>query len=209
MAKTLTMEVIPQAEKPSSVDPRRWLMLAVLLLTTFLGTLDTYIVNVAIPSIQNNLHASFTEIQLVIAGYILAFAVVLATGGRLGDLYGRKRLLVLGVTGFTLFSACCGLAPTATWLIIFRVLEGGMAALMLPQVVSLLNVSFLPEERGRAFSSFVVTNGLASIMGQVLGGLLVQCVSVRNQSGSRPCRWHHHLGSVCAALACFCDPTRH
>ena len=100
MAKTLSRELVSQGEKSSSVDPRRWLMLAVLLLTTFLGTLDTYIVNVAVPSIQNNLHASFTEIQLVIAGYILAFAVVLATGGRLGDLYRRKRLLLLGVTGF-------------------------------------------------------------------------------------------------------------
>jgi MFS family permease len=89
-------------------------MLKGLLLATFMGTLDTFIVNVAVPSIETNLHASFAEIQLVIAGYILAFAVVLATGGRLGDLYGRKRLFQLGVVGFTLFSLFCGLAVMAS-----------------------------------------------------------------------------------------------
>jgi EmrB/QacA subfamily drug resistance transporter len=167
------MDVIAPGGNASRVDSRRWLMLGVLLLAAFMGTLDTFIVNVAVPSIETNLHASFAEIQLVIAGYILAFAVVLATGGRLGDLYGRKRLFQLGVVGFTLFSLFCGLAPTATWLIAFRIIQGGMAALMFPQVVSLLNVSFLPEERGKAFSGYVATMGLAAIMGQVVGGFLL------------------------------------
>jgi MFS family permease len=148
-------------------------MLIVVLLTTFMGTLDVFIVNVAVPSIETSLSASFAEIQFVVAGYTLAFAVVLATGGRLGDLYGRKRLFLLGVAGFTLFSVFCGLAPAAIWLIIFRVLQGGMAALMLPQVISLLHVSFLPGERGKAFSAYTTMIGFASIMGQVIGGLLL------------------------------------
>ncbi len=173
MANALSAEIDSKKEMSSHADPRRWLMLPVLLLAAFMGTLDTFIVNVAVPSIETNFHASFAEIQLVIAGYTLAFGVVLATGGRLGDLYGRKRLFLFGVAGFTLFSTFCGLAPSVTWLIIFRVFQGSMAALMLPQVISLLTISFLPEERGRAFSSYVTAMGLAAITGQVIGGLLI------------------------------------
>jgi EmrB/QacA subfamily drug resistance transporter len=173
MVDTLSTEIDPKKEASPRADPRRWLMLPVVLLVAFMGTLDTFIVNVAVPSIETHFHASFAEIQLVIAGYTLTFGVVLATGGRLGDLYGRKRFFLFGVAGFTLFSTLCGLAPSVTWLIIFRVFQGAMAALMLPQVISLLTISFLPEERGRAFSSYVTAMGLAAITGQVIGGLLI------------------------------------
>jgi EmrB/QacA subfamily drug resistance transporter len=173
MVKAVATDVVAKRVQAPETDPQRWLMLSVVLLATFMGTLDTFIVNVAIPSIESGLHARFAQIQLVIAGYTLAFAVVLVTGGRLGDLYGRRRLFLLGVAGFTLASLCCGLAPTVMWLIVFRVLQGGMAALMLPQVVSLLNVSFPPAERGSVFSRYVTTIGLASIMGQLIGGLLL------------------------------------
>jgi MFS family permease len=123
---------------PSSVqivhepDPRRWLVLAALLGAAFVDVLDTFIINVALPSIEHELHANLAELQLVVSGYTLAYAILLVTGGRLGDLYGRKRLFVLGIGGFTLFSALCGVAPTALLLIIFRIAQGAAAALMYP-----------------------------------------------------------------------------
>jgi EmrB/QacA subfamily drug resistance transporter len=154
-------------------DSGRWLMLAIVLCAALIAVLDSFIVNVAIPSIERELHASFAQIQLVVAGYTLAYAVLLVTGGRLGDLYGRKRLFLLGVGGFTVFSALCGLAPNAVLLIIFRVFQGGAAALMFPQVLSFIQVSFEPDERPRAFSYFTAVTGLGSILGQALGGFLL------------------------------------
>ncbi len=158
---------------PMSVDPRRWITLAVVLTATFMGLLDTFIVNVSVPSIQRDLHASFAEVQFVLAGYTLAYAVVLTTGGRLGDLYGRKLLFLVGMAGFTLASAFCGLAPNPAFLIVFRVVQGSMAALMLPQVLSIIQVSFLPKERGVALGFYGATVGAAAILGQVVGGLLI------------------------------------
>ena len=154
-------------------DPRRWLMLVIVLCAALVVVLDGFIVNVAIPSIERELHASFTELQLVVAGYTLAYAVLLVTGGRLGDLYGRKRLFILGMGGFTLFSACCGIAPNALLLIIFRIAQGAAAALMFPQVISFIQVSFDPSERPRAFGYYAAISGLASILGQVFGGFLL------------------------------------
>jgi MFS family permease len=134
----LEVQVTPSsAQTVHQPDPRRWLMLVVVLCAGFVDILDNFIINVALPSIERELHASFAELQLVVAGYTLAYAVLLVTGGRLGDLYGRKRLFVLGIGGFTLFSACCGIAPTALLLIISRIAQGAMAALMYPQVMSL------------------------------------------------------------------------
>jgi EmrB/QacA subfamily drug resistance transporter len=138
-----------------------------------MGTLDGFIVNVAVPSIERQLHASFAEVQLVVAGYILAYAMLLVAGGRLGDLYGRKRLFLLGVGGFTLCSAFCGLVPNALLLIIFRIAQGAAAALMTPQVISFIQVNFDPDERPLAFGSYGAVGGLASILGQVFGGFLL------------------------------------
>lgn len=154
-------------------DPRRWITLAVILAATFMGMLDTFIVNISIPSIQRDLHASFAQVQFVLAGYTLAYAVVLTTGGRLGDLYGRKRLFLIGMVGFTLASALCGFAPTPILLIVFRVIQGSMAALMLPQVLSIIQVSFESKERGVALGFYGATLGAAAILGQVVGGLLI------------------------------------
>lgn len=154
-------------------DPRRWLILVVVLCAGFVDVLDNFIINVALPSIERELHASFAELQLVVAGYTLAYAVLLVTGGRLGDLYGRKRVFLLGMAGFTLFSACCGLAATALLLIIFRIAQGAAAALMYPQVMSFIQVSFDQRERPRAFGYFAAIAGLASILGQVFGGFLL------------------------------------
>jgi EmrB/QacA subfamily drug resistance transporter len=163
------------AAAPTQVaDPRRWKALAVVLIASFMILLDISIVNVAIPSIQRDLGTTFAEIQWVLAGYQLGYAVVLITGGRLGDIFGRKRLFIIGVSGFTLASAICGLAPNSVALIGARVAQGLMAALMYPQVLSVIQVSFPPRERGTAFGIFGGVIGVASISGPLLGGLLIQ-----------------------------------
>ena len=169
------MAAIPRTSAPAQeADPRRWKALAVVLIASFMILLDISIVNVAIPSVQRDLGATYAEIQWVLAGYQLAYAVVLITGGRLGDIFGRKRLFIIGVSGFTLASLICGLAPTPTTLIAARVFQGLMASLMYPQVLSVIQVSFPPRERGAAFGVFGGVIGVASISGPLLGGLLIQ-----------------------------------
>jgi len=155
------------------LDPRRWIALGVVLTASFMVLLDISIVNVAIPSIQRNLGASFGQVQLVLAGYQLAYAVVLITGGRLGDIFGRKRLFMTGMAGFVLASAACGFARNADMLVISRVIQGLMAALMYPQVLSVIQVVFPPRERGAAFGMFGAVIGLATIAGPLVGGLLI------------------------------------
>jgi EmrB/QacA subfamily drug resistance transporter len=161
----------PGAEQ--EVDPRRWIVLAVVLTAAFMVLLDISIVNVAIPSIQRDLNASYAQIQLVIALYALAYALLLITGGRLGDIVGRKRMFILGMSGFTLASALCGFAPNPVFLVASRVLQGGMAAMMYPQVLAQLQVSFPLRERPTAFAIFGAVIGLATITGPLLGGLLI------------------------------------
>lgn len=155
------------------IEPRQWLTLATVLGGTFVAFFDVFVVNVAIPTVQRDLHASFAQVQLVIAAYALAYAVALITGGRLGDIYGRKRLFMLGMAGFTLTSALCGVAPFPIFLIISRVVQGLSAALMTPQVVSIIQVTFPPRERGRALGIYGAVFGFAATAAQVLGGLLI------------------------------------
>jgi len=155
-------------------DPRRWRALFVVLGAAFMVLLDISIVNVAIPSIQRNLNASFGQVQLVLALYQLAYAVVLITGGRLGDIYGRKLLFMVGMGGFVLASLLCGVAQSPEMLIASRVLQGLMASLMYPQVLSVIQVLFPPHERPQAFAAFGAVIGLATITGPLLGGILIQ-----------------------------------
>jgi EmrB/QacA subfamily drug resistance transporter len=156
------------------VDRRRWLALAVVVSAAFMAVFDQFVVNVAIPTMQRDLHASFAQIQFVIAGYALAYAVTLITGGRLGDIYGRKRLFMLGMAGFTLASALCGLAPGPELLVGARLVQGIGAALMSPQVLSIIQVTFPPNERGSALSVYGAAVGIASLAGQALGGFLIR-----------------------------------
>jgi EmrB/QacA subfamily drug resistance transporter len=155
-------------------DPRRWLTLAILLLAAFMNLLDVSIVNIAIPSIQRDLHASYADVQWALAGFTLAYALVLITGGRLGDTFGRKRLFLIGVTGFTIMSALCGAAQTPGQLIAARVVQGAMGAIMVPQVLAVIQVIFPPAERIKALAGFGVTAGLGTISGPLIGGLLIQ-----------------------------------
>ncbi|HEX3211570.1 MAG TPA: MFS transporter, partial [Actinomycetota bacterium] len=159
---------------PGGADPRRWVALAVVLIAGFMQLVDISIVNVAIPSIQRDLDATYSQIQWVLAGYQLAFAVMLITGGRLGDIFGRKRLFMVGMTGFTLASALCGLAQSPSMLIASRVLQGLFGAVMFPQILSVIQVTFPPKERAGAFGLFGATIGLATITGPLVGGLLIE-----------------------------------
>jgi EmrB/QacA subfamily drug resistance transporter len=163
--------------KPSVVevggDPRRWLALPVLLTGAFLPILDFNVVNLALPAIQQNLGATSSEMQFVISAYATTYAVFLITGGRLGDWLGRKRMFVLGVAGFTLASVLCGTAWSPGVLIAGRILQGLTATLMAPQVLASIRVLFPPAQQGMALGLYGATFGLANILGQILGGVLV------------------------------------
>ncbi|KFF63976.1 MFS transporter [Pectobacterium brasiliense] len=156
-----------------AVNSPPWLGLSVLLMAGFVTIFDLFVVNVAIPSMQADLGASFAQIGFIVAGYELAFGVLLITGGRLGDVFGRRRLFVVGMAGFTLASALCGLAPSAGFLIGARILQGLAAALLFPQVYASIRVNFDGDDSRRAFGLLGMTLGLAAIAGQILGGWLV------------------------------------
>lgn len=150
-----------------------WVVLATVISGQFMLLVDVSIVNVAIPSIQERLHASSGEIELIAAAYQLAFACVLITAGRLGDIYGRRRLFLAGMVGFTLTSAACGAAPNAETLVVARILQGFLGGLMFPQVLSVIQVTFPPERRGRALGVFGAVIGVATALGPLLGGALI------------------------------------
>src|SRR6218665_142583 len=154
-------------------DPRRWLSLLVLLIANFMNLIDVTIVNVALPSMREGLGATDSQIEWVIAAYILAFALGLLPFGRLGDILGRTNLFLWGVAGFTAASALCGLAPNIEFLIGARVVQGLAGAMMTPQVLAIATVTFPPRERGQAFSLFGLSAGLASVCGPILGGVLI------------------------------------
>ncbi|MBV9100504.1 MAG: MFS transporter [Candidatus Dormibacteraeota bacterium] len=154
-------------------DPRRWLALAVMTLGAFMVLVDTTVVNVAIPSIRNSLHTSFADTQWVVAGYQLAYAVLLVTGGRLGDIFGRRRLFLISVVAFTVTSVLSGLAQSATMLVASRVAQGLAAALLFPQGLSMVTAAFPARERAKAFGIFGAAAGLAVVLGPLVGGLII------------------------------------
>jgi predicted MFS family arabinose efflux permease len=153
--------------------PHRWTALAVLLVGGFLPALDFFIVNVALPSIRQGLGAGNDVIQLVISGFAAAYAVLLVMGGRLGDLYGRNRMFMIGMAGFALCSAWCGLAWSPHALVMGRLLQGATAAIMAPQVAASIHLLFAHEEKAHAFSFYGASIGLSAIAGQILAGALI------------------------------------
>jgi MFS family permease len=153
----------------------RWLALTVLLAGAFLPPVDYFIVNVTLPSIHLSLGATPAELQLVISVYAAGYAVFMITGGRLGDMYGRRRLFLLGMAGFTITNLLCGLAGTPLQLLFWRALQGISAALLVPQVLGAIRaLSANDRDLARALSAYAVMMGLAAITGQFLGGALVQ-----------------------------------
>jgi MFS family permease len=153
--------------------PRRWLILPVLLGGTFLLLVDFSVVNVALPLIRADLRADAGELQLIIAFYAVTYAVFLITGGRLGDLFGRKAMFMAGMAGFTAASAACGFAPSIHVLIAGRLLQGVAAAMLSPQVLATIRVIFPADERNRAIACYAATIGLGLVLGNVCGGLLI------------------------------------
>jgi MFS family permease len=151
----------------------RWRVLAIVVAAQFMFVLDAFVVNVAIPTIAVELRASSSQLEAVIAIYLIAYATLVVTGGRLGDIHGTKTIFLVGVLGFTLTSLWCGLARSGTELILARLAQGTTAALMVPQVLATIHVLFAGQERARAFAIYGVVLGLAGAAGFALGGVLV------------------------------------
>jgi EmrB/QacA subfamily drug resistance transporter len=167
-------ELAPRLPLPARAVSHRWAALAIVLTGTFMVVLDFFIVNVAMPAMQSDLHAGTGAIEWVIAGYGLTFATFLITAGRLGDQLGRRRMFSLGLALFTLASAACGLAPSPAVLVGARLVQGLAAALLSPQVLSIIGVVYDGPDRVRAISIYGIVLGLAAVGGQLIGGVLVQ-----------------------------------
>jgi MFS family permease len=148
-------------------------MLAVLLAGQFMGLLDVFVVNVALPAIGADLHASGASLQLVVGGYIVAYAMLLITGARLGDLYGRRRMYLVGVAVFTVSSLACGFAPDSGLLIGCRFAQGAGAAVMVPQIMSVIQMQFTGQARARALSAYGAVLSAGAVAGLVVGSVVV------------------------------------
>ena len=168
------MHQIVQNPADNSVDSwRRWWVLAIVVSAQFMFGVDAFIVNVAIPTIAAELQASAAQIEAVIAVYLIAYATLVVTGGRLGDIYGTRNVFISGVFGFTVTSLWCGLAQSGPELILARLAQGATAALMVPQVLATIHLLFADNSRDRAFAIYGIVLGLAGAAGFLLGGILV------------------------------------
>ena len=145
----------------------------VLMVATFMDLMDSTITNVALPTIGKNLEATPEQLEWTVAGYVIAFATLLITGGRLGDIFGHRRIFVIGIVGFTLASLGAALSQTGDLLVTCRVLQGGFAGIMMPQVLSSVQVMFAPEERAPVLGIIGSLSALGAVGGLILGGWLV------------------------------------
>jgi EmrB/QacA subfamily drug resistance transporter len=166
--------VAPRISRFAAARASRWAALPVVLAGTFMVVLDFFIVNVALPSMQHGLHASGSAIEWVVAGYSLTSAVFLISAARLGDQIGRRRAFSLGLGLFTVASAACGIAGTPTVLVLARLFQGVGAALLMPNVLSIIGATYAGADRTRALGIYGLVMGLAAVGGQLIGGVLVQ-----------------------------------
>jgi MFS family permease len=164
---------LPHDQNPPRPNALTSLGLVTILLGASLPMVDFFIVNVALPTIDTTLHASPATLELVVAGYGIAYAVLLVLGGRLGDAFGRRRMFLIGLASFTIASLACGLAPTPMTLVLARVVQGAAAAMTQPQVLSTIQATTGGTRRSRAIGLYAAVGGISATVGQVLGGLLV------------------------------------
>jgi EmrB/QacA subfamily drug resistance transporter len=165
---------VPEPTAPAFEPFRwRWLVLGVILIAEIMDLLDSTIITIAAPTVRVDLGGSTATMQWWSAAYTMAFGVFLIVGGRLGDAFGRRRLFIIGIAGFTLMSVACALAPSPDWLIVTRALQGASGALLIPQGLGVIKTMFPPEEMGGAFGAFGPVMGIAAICGPILAGWLV------------------------------------
>ncbi|GGQ53616.1 MFS transporter [Streptomyces asoensis] len=196
MSASATNEGPSTRESGSGQDPNRWRALWVTLVAGFMSLLDVTIVAVALPTVQRELHASAAEVQWVVSGYALTFALALVTAGRLGDALDRRRIFLLALSCFVVFSAACGAAPDITWLVVARLAQGLAAGFMAPQNSALIQQMFRGAERGRAFGFFGATVGISSAVGPLTGGAILALAS-----GSEGWRWIFYVNVPIGVVA--------
>jgi MFS family permease len=170
---TVMSQKVPARPPRASRAVATWGPLAVLLCGPFVYVLDFFIINVAMPGIQGGLHASAADIEWIVAGYALTSGSLLVTGGRLGDHYGRRRMFAVGITAFAATSALCALATSPSFLIGARLAQGAAAAIMSPNVLSIIGVTYTGRDRIRAITAYGLVMGLAAVGGQIIGGMLI------------------------------------
>jgi EmrB/QacA subfamily drug resistance transporter len=170
---TATTEAPAATSDERRATRRRWAVLATVLAVEIMDLLDATVVNVAAPTIRTDLHASYSAVQWIAAGYTLAFAVMLITGGRLGDLVGRRRMFILGAVGFTLSSVLCAFARSPEMLIATRVLQGAFGAVMIPQGFGVIKEVFPPDKLAAAFGVFGPVIGLSAVCGPIVAGAVI------------------------------------